>query len=213
MGEGAGGPYMKFSMVRLGSAIGLALVVVATAGTAAPQTGMPQAGVPQATYAPPTAAGFAGQPPSTVSPAEMLQQGREYRSQVEAIGLQMQNQVQQAKADKDVIRLNCLLDKFTQLKVNGNMMDQALQSLQDMISQRDEGAQLHAYTRITIINQKVQVLRTEADACVGTETNYVGPTKIYVEVPPGITSGTDDPPPAEPPVVIIQRPPAGSPYE
>jgi len=149
----------------------------------------------------------------TISGAEMLAQGREYRGQIEAIVLQIQTQVQQAKSDKDVIRLNCLLDKLTQVKVNGNMMDQALQALQDMISRRDEGAALHEYTRVTIINQKVQVLRTEADACVGAETNYVGPTRVFIEVPPGLQDDVDQPPPAEPPASVVERPPPGSPYQ
>lgn len=147
---------------------------------------------------------------STISGDEMLAQGREYRTQIGAITMQIQAQSEQAKADKDVIRLNCLLDKLTQAKVNGNMMDQAMQALQESVSRRDESNELHEYTRITIINQKVQILRTEADACVGAETNYVGPTKVVVESPPGLTATVDQPAPAEPPILV--RPPVASPY-
>jgi len=149
----------------------------------------------------------------TISGAEMLAQGREYRQQIESITMQIQAQAAQAKGDKDVIRLNCLLDKLTQVKVNGNMMDQALQTLQECVSRRDEGAGLHEYTRITIINQKVQVLRTEADACVGAETNYVGPTKVVVETPPGMTDTVDQLPSAMPPVTVIERPSVGTSYK
>jgi hypothetical protein len=149
---------------------------------------------------------------STISGEEMLSQGREYRQQIQSITMQIQVQSEQAKADKDVIRLNCLLDKLTQVKVNGTMMDQALQSLQECVSRRDESAQLHEYTRVTIINQKVQVLRTEADACVGAETNYVGPTKVVVESPAGLTATIDQPPAVAPPFSVIDRPPVASPY-
>lgn len=149
---------------------------------------------------------------STISGDEMLSQGREYRQQIQSITMQIQVQSEQAKADKDVIRLNCLLDKLTQVKVNGTMMDQALQSLQECVSRQDESAQLHEYTRVTIINQKVQVLRTEADACVGAETNYVGPTKVVVESPAGLTATIDQPPVVAPPFSVIDRPPVASPY-
>jgi hypothetical protein len=149
----------------------------------------------------------------TMSGAEMLRQGQEYRQQIQAIVFQIQSQSEQAKHDKDVIRLNCLLDKATQVRVNAGMLDQALQALQEAISRRDEGAQLHEYTRVTIINQKAQVLRTEADACVGAETNYVGSTKVLVEVPQGISDNPDEPPPAEPPVTVVERPPVASPYQ
>ena len=149
----------------------------------------------------------------SISGPEMLRQGQEYRQQIQSIVFQIQAQSEQAKRDKDVIRLNCLLDKATQVKVNGNIMDQSLQALQDAVSHRDEGAQLHEYTRITIINQKAQVLRIEADACVGAETNYVGPTKVVVESPPGLTATIDLPAPAAPPVTVIDRPPVASPFQ
>jgi hypothetical protein len=150
---------------------------------------------------------------STISGDEMLGQGREYRREIQSITMQIQVQSEQAKADKDVIRLNCLLDKLTQVKVNGNIMDQALQALQENVSRHDESAQLHEYTRVTIINQKAQVLRTEADACVGAETNYVGPTKVVVESPPGLTATIDQPAPAAPPITVIDRPPVASPFQ
>jgi hypothetical protein len=150
---------------------------------------------------------------STIGGAEMLSQGRDYRQQIQTITVQIQAQANQAKTDKDVIRLNCLLDKLTQVKVNGNMMDQALQTLQECVSRQDESAELHEYTRVTIINQKVQVLRTEADACVGSETSYVGPTKVVVEVPPGLQGTVDQPAPPEPPISVVDRPPAASPFQ
>jgi hypothetical protein len=168
---------------------------------------------PAAAPAAPTPVDLSIPQKSTISGTEMLDQGRDYRRQIESTGIQIQAQAQQAKSDKDVIRLNCLLDKLTQVKVNANMMDQALQSLQEAISRRDESAQLHEYTRVTIINQKVQVLRTEADACVGAETNYVGPTKVVVETPPNLQESVDQPNPALPPINVILRPPPASPTQ
>jgi hypothetical protein len=150
---------------------------------------------------------------STMTGGQMMDQGREYRRQMEAIAIQIQVQAEQAKAEKDVIRLNCLLDKLTQVKVNGNIMDQALQALQDDVSRNDESGELHEYTRITIINQKAQVLRTEADACVGAETTYVGRTKLVVESPAGLDSTADQPAPAATPITVVDRPPVASPYQ
>lgn len=149
----------------------------------------------------------------TVSGPEMLRQGQEYRQQIQGITFQIQTQSEQAKRDKDVIRLNCLLDKLTQVRVNASMLDQALQSLQEAVSRRDESAQLHEYTRVTIVNQKAQVLRTEADACIGAETNYIGATKVMVEVPQDISDDADQPPPANPPVTVVENPPVASPYQ
>ena len=149
----------------------------------------------------------------TISGPELLEQGREYRRQIDATKLQIEEQVQQARNDKDVIRLNCLLDKLTQIKVNENMMDQSLQTVQQAVSRQDESAQLHEYTRITIVNQKVQVLKTEADACIGAETSYVGPTKVMVEKPPGLVDTVDQPEPPAFPVTLIDRPSPASKFQ
>ena len=149
----------------------------------------------------------------TMSGPAMLDQGREYRKEIEANKLQVQTQIQQAKNDKDVIRLNCLLDKLTQLNVNANILDQSLQNLQETVTRRDETAQLHEYTRITIVNQKVQVLKTEADACIGAETSYVGPTKVMVEKPPGLVDTVDQPEPPAFPVTLIDRPSPASKFQ
>jgi len=192
-------------------------VLAAPAAWAQPSTGpvpvppAPGAAAPAATPAPAIEPAAPLQP--TMTGDQMLKQGQEYRREIEKIKLAMQTQVEQAKQDKDVIRLNCLLDKLTQLNVNANIMDQALQSLQQSVARNDTSGQLHEYTRITIVNQKVQVLSTEADACVGAETNYIGPTRVTVEVPPGLQEGVDQVPPIQPPVTAIDRPPPASTYQ
>jgi hypothetical protein len=188
------------------------LLLVAPAALAADQAVAPAPAGPAPEAPGPVAPAAQGpiEAKLTITGPDMLRQGQEYRQQIQGIVFQIQNQSEQAKRDKDVIRLNCLLDKATQVRVNASILDQSLQSLQDAVSRRDESTQLHEYTRITIINQKAQVLRTEADACVGAETNYIGATKVLVETPPGITDNPDQPPPSEPP--IVPPPPVASPY-
>jgi hypothetical protein len=148
-----------------------------------------------------------------ISSAEILDRSREYRQQIGDITLKIQAQTEQAKGEKDIIRLACLLDKLNQVKANGNIMDQSLQTLQECISRRDEGAELHEYMRITIINQKAQVLRAEADACVGAESNYIGPTKVAMETPQGLQDSPDQPTLPVFPPAVIERPPVTSPYK
>ncbi len=194
-------------------------VLVAPAAWAQPTTAPAPTSPPAPTAEPvlgPTAAPLPvpvmepEKPRPTMTGEQMLKQGQEYRMEIEKTKAAIQAQADQAKADKDVIRLNCLLDKLTQVKVNENIMDQSLQNLQQSIVKMDTGGQLHEYTRITIVNQKVQVLKTEADACVGAETNYVGPTKVVVETPSGLEEGVDELPPVYPPVSIERPPPASA---
>jgi hypothetical protein len=191
-------------------------VLAAPAAWAQPATApvpVQPAPAPASAAIPAPVLGPAAAPRPTMTGDQMLRQGREYRQEIEKTKLEIQAQVEQAKADKDVIRLNCLLDKLTQVNVNANIMDQSLHNLEQSVARMDTSGQLHEYTRITIVNQKVQVLRNEADACVGAETSYVGPTRVVVEEPPGLQEGVDQLPPVQPPITVIDRPPPASTYQ
>jgi flagellar biosynthesis component FlhA len=139
---------------------------------------------------------------SSLSATDMLKQGREYRANMDKAIAELQALVEQAKKQKDVIRLNCVMDKLMQVKVNMNMADEALQKLQEAAGRRDDSASLHEYTRITIVNQKVQVLQNEGQTCVGAELNYIGATRVEVEAPEvaeNMTEPSLEPPPLERP--------------
>jgi hypothetical protein len=75
----------------------------------------------------------------TLSPQEMVTQANDYRERMEKMLKQVQGLVEQAKKDKDVIRLNCVADKLAQLKANIAVVDRALQDLRDAIGRRDDG--------------------------------------------------------------------------
>jgi type III secretory pathway component EscV len=139
----------------------------------------------------------------------MVRQGREYRANMDRVLAELQAMVEQARKQKDVIRLNCVMDKLVQVKVNMNMADEAIQKLQEAAARQDDGSALHEYTRITIVNQKVQVLQNEGQTCVGAELNYIGATRVEVEapdLPAGVTDPSLEPPP-------VERPPAASLYQ
>jgi hypothetical protein len=128
----------------------------------------------------------------------MLKQGREYRGNMDKALTELQAMAEQAKKQKDVIRLNCVMDKVVQVKVNMNIADEAMQKLQESATRRDDGAGLHEYTRMTIVNQKVQVLQNEGQTCVGVELNYIGATRVEVDapaLPQGVTDPSLEPPP------------------
>ena len=145
----------------------------------------------------------------TLSGQDMIKQGRLYRADMDKIIVEQQAMVEQARKQKDVIRLNCVMDKLVQVKVNMNMADEAIQKLQEAAARQDDGSALHEYTRITIVNQKVQVLQNEGQTCVGAELNYIGATRVEVEapdLPAGVTDPSLEPPP-------VERPPAASLYQ
>jgi len=172
------------------------------------QPGSPDVQRPAPGNPPPAAVDTSVPQRSSLSGQDMIRQGREYRANMDKVIIELQGMVEQARKQKDIIRLNCVMDKLAQVKVSMNIGDEAIQKLQEAASRNDDGAALHEYTRMTIVNQKVQVLQNEGQTCVGAELNYIGATRVEVEapdLPEGVTDPSLDPPP-------LERPPAASAY-
>jgi hypothetical protein len=148
---------------------------------------------------------------STLSPQDMIAQSREYRAKAAEVLQRIEGQQDQAKKEKDIIRLNCLTDKLVQAKVNINIADTAIVSLEDAVRRRDEGASLYEYTRVTIVHQKAQVLENEAQQCVGEDLSFVGATRVDVEVDPNVR--TDDPTAPGGSGTPVDRPPVASSFQ
>jgi hypothetical protein len=146
----------------------------------------------------------------TLSTSEMATQVTEYKKRMEEVAKRIQLLIEEARKQKDIIRINCLTDKLVQVKANQNIADRSGQAMQDSASRNDRDAAFHEYTRITIVNQNVQVLGGEAEACVGEDLSYVGATRVDVDtegVPPG-----DPTQPGSPTGPEIARPPSASPF-
>jgi len=139
----------------------------------------------------------------------MLRQARDYRDRLDMAIQQMNTKAEQIRQQKDIIRLNCVLDRLAQAKANVSIADSAMRSLNDAVARRDEGSAAHEYARMTILQQKVQVLSGEVDACVGEDIAYVGATRVDVDVT-GVPPDDYTTPP--PPTQVVDRPPVASPY-
>jgi hypothetical protein len=145
----------------------------------------------------------------TLTPAEMVTQAQDYFKGMGDVIKRIGTLQDQAKREKDIIRLNCVTDKLVQARVNVNIAEQSMATMQESIARRDEGAQTHEFTRITIVNQKVTVLGAEAENCIGEDLSFVGATRVDVEVDPNIPQY--DPTQPGSPFIDITRPPEASP--
>jgi hypothetical protein len=148
---------------------------------------------------------------STLTPQDMIKQGQEYFKNMNDTVKRITDLQTQAKRQKDIIRLNCVTDKLVQSKVNITIGEQAMAALQESISRADEGGRTHEFTRLTIVNQKVQVLGTEAENCIGEDLSFVGATRVDVEIDPNLPSIDVTQPAA--PQIDNPRPPEASPTQ
>ena len=145
----------------------------------------------------------------TLTPAEMVNQSKEYFKGMADVIKRIGTLQDQAKREKDIIRLNCVTDKLVQARVNVNIAEQSMATMQESAARNDEGAETHEFTRITIVNQKVTVLGAEAENCIGEDLSFVGATRVDVEVDPNIPQYDPTQPPA--PGIDIERPGEASP--
>jgi hypothetical protein len=145
-----------------------------------------------------------------LSSQEMVGQGKEYFRNMNDTLVRIQALQETARRQKDIIKLNCVTDKLVQAKVNINIAEQAMNSLQENIARVDEGGRTHEFTRLTIVNQKVLVLGAEAENCIGEDLSFVGATRIDVEVDPSIPQTDPTVPPA--PIIDLIRPPPATNY-
>jgi hypothetical protein len=145
----------------------------------------------------------------TLTPEEMVNQSREYAKNMAATLTRIQVLQDQAKREKDIIRLNCVTDKVVQVRVNISIAEQSMAALQEAVTRADEGERTHEFTRLTIVNQKVQVLGAEAENCIGEDLSFVGATKVDIEIDPNIPQYDPTQPPA--PGIDIERPGEASP--
>lgn len=146
----------------------------------------------------------------TLTPANTVKQAQEYAKKMGDTHRRVLGLADIAKKNRDVIKLNCVNDKLMQVKGHMKVAGDSMASLQTAVKANDDGARAHEYTRMTILFQKVTVLGTEAESCVGEDVSYIGPTKNDVEIDPSIP--VTDPTVAPLPLPEVTRPPEASPF-
>lgn len=114
-----------------------------------------------------------------------------------------------ARAEKDIVRLNCVNEKLSSMKGLLKISEQADIALQEAVARRDKETANHEFTKISIAYQKVESLGVESEGCAGEALRYTGDTRVEVKV-----EGVPDQPPPEPEMmddILDSTPPAASP--
>jgi hypothetical protein len=143
-------------------------------------------------------------------PQETMQQSQDFMNKMRDTQSRVVKLSDEAKKKKDVLKLNCVNDKLVQVRGHLAVADQTFTALGTATSRGDDGARSHEFTRLSILYQKVLVLGTEAENCIGEDVSYVGATKVDVEVDPSVPD--DDP--TQPPLPLPDpvRPAEATPF-
>lgn len=106
----------------------------------------------------------------------------------------------EARAAKDVVQLNCVNEKLTQVKGLLALSEKASIKMYDSMSAGLETEANHEYTKISVAAEKIRSLRSEIEQCVGESSVYTGDTDVEFtdegEGPKGDPTKTPPPNPA-----------------
>jgi hypothetical protein len=152
------------------------------------------------------------------SDSDKLEASAEHVARMKTSMKQVFGRIEEARNEKDVVKLNCVNEKLAQIKALLKVAEQADVALHEAIANRDPGADSEL-SKVSIARTKVEGLRAESEQCTG-QLSYVVDEKTTVEVQlpdlpeqegEGAQEGTTrrhrEPPLPPPPVV---RPPPAS---
>lgn len=105
----------------------------------------------------------------------------------------------EARTSKDIVQLNCVNEKLTQVKGLLRISEDASVKMYDAVASATQDVINHEFTKISVAHQKTVILRAEAEQCVGELSVYTGETEVTVEIDPDISDRDPTQPDAPPP--------------
>ncbi|HEU4410510.1 MAG TPA: hypothetical protein VFS43_34970 [Polyangiaceae bacterium] len=199
--------------------VGLALygVALAQSGQGAPTapaaaTPAPGAGATPGAGGRDTSLGL--QRPVGLSPEDMRKQGDQTVNRIESSAAMVRKMLEQARAERDVVKTLCLNDKLSQLDVTLRSAKERRAALESAANRRDTELSAHEFTILGVYRQRSERISVEANQCIGNEAGFLGDTRVNYSVDPTIpdpepSRGPDGGPlPGEPFNPIIVPPPS-----
>ncbi|MBX7096478.1 MAG: hypothetical protein K1X89_02095 [Myxococcaceae bacterium] len=77
------------------------------------------------------------------------------------------DKLEEARNTKDVVKLNCVNEKLTQIKGLVRISEQASVALQEAVAANDKKAAGDEYFKVAIAYKRTNELRSEAEQCIG----------------------------------------------
>jgi hypothetical protein len=150
-----------------------------------------------------------------IADAERAKRAAEAVSSMRGSLRQVTARVEDARSEKDVVKLNCVNEKLAQIKGLLKVAEQSESALKEAAATNDPSASAE-FAKIGIAKGKVDGLASDAQQCIG-QLAYIVDEKTTVEVqqpsdqPVRETSGSyrSPPPPAAP---VVVRPKSASDY-
>lgn len=150
--------------------------------------------------------------PAKLTSEETLSRSRTMLTAMQTTETRVASLQKRAEGKKDMVQVNCTSDKLVQVRGYVVVGTQAATAIDGAVQRNDVDGRVHGFERQTIVYQKVLVLGTEAEGCIGEDVSYIGATQVVVEIDSNIPQ--DDPTygPVVNVIPLAPRPPEASPF-
>jgi hypothetical protein len=119
-----------------------------------------------------------------LSADEQLAEGARIEETGTDLSRRLLSMLDEARRDRDIIRVTCLNDKLTQTNAHIRTVQSRRSNLQEAVTTNDDNRRNHEFTVLTVLGQHFRTLEQEANACVGQDLFETGSTRVDVEVDP-----------------------------
>jgi hypothetical protein len=119
----------------------------------------------------------------------------------------------EARGRNDILQLNCVNEKLTQLKGLLKLSEGASAAMYEGIATGTQDEINHQYTKIVVAHQKSASLKAEAEQCVGETSVFSGETEVEVEIDSDIPQADPTLPILPPPGPVVANPASKFEYE
>ena len=168
---------MKASAIKL---LGLGLLVAGLPVYALAQQGSSAAPAPAAT-APAPAGSIA------LTPKEQLEVANVSLARMKGSATAIRRQLDQARREKDVVKVLCLDDKLSQADVAVRSGEERRGALEAAASKNDSEAATHESTVLAVLSQRADQVSTEANQCIGEEGTFTNSEQAVTKIDPNIS--------------------------
>jgi len=139
-----------------------------------------------------------------------LSEATQVLSRLQGILKDVLKSLEEARREKDVLKLSCVNEKLTQIKGLLRVAEQSDIALQEAVAKADEESAQHEHAKITIARQRAEQLRSDAEQCIGQLAYVDERTVVTVEVPEDLPDVSTNPSTFTP---VAVNPPAISPLQ
>lgn len=146
-----------------------------------------------------------------LSGPEQVAEAERIGTRATQISRRVQQMLDQARRERDIMRVTCLNDKLTQVNANLRTAGARSDSLREAVQMNDDGRRNHEFTVITVLGQKFRTLEQEANQCIGQDIFETGTTRVETTVDPETPDEDPTTVPTFPEIPVPFIPPPASP--